>query len=149
MPDYSSQDSESFAASANIRIKDSWLCSVQKVNEKLHKERLLIDFKCHQMVFIEFADRSLPGKFFIISANYTGCAVTKHFAACLKFKNLSLAQLPFVSRIFLFESQQSGNPVWQENNAYRMFRRLQTLFFRPDIAVLWDFLNSPSENTRA
>lgn len=40
MPDYISQDSESFAASANIRIKDSWLCSAWKVNEKLHKERV-------------------------------------------------------------------------------------------------------------
>ena len=35
-------------------------------------------------------------------------AVTKHFAACLKFKNLSLAQLPFVSRIVSF----SVSAVW-------------------------------------
>lgn len=55
------------------------------------------------MVFIEFADRSLLGKFYILyQLTKVVLFLTKHFAACLKFKNLSLAQLPFVSRIVSF-----------------------------------------------
>ena len=83
-------------------------------------------------MFIEFADRSLPGKFFIISAKLrVGVSSTKHFAAYLKFKNLSLAQLPFVSRIVTFWVSTVWISVWQENNAV------------PDI---WTTLDSPFSN---